>query len=86
MDQRIFPLAAKLAMQTGEFREPFAIPTHCHAAGRCHLAEGVIEFSPIVRGCVHRHSANRLDTDCNPFGAGLYSPNTIPLTRMEGYC
>jgi hypothetical protein len=25
MDQRIFPLAAKLAMQTGEFREPFAI-------------------------------------------------------------
>ena len=73
-------------MQTGEFREPFAIFAHFHAAGRCHFTKGMIEFSPIVRGRVHRHSANRLDTDCNPLGAALYSPKTIPLTRMEGYC
>src|SRR4029077_4444809 len=86
MDKRILSLAAKFAMQPGKFREPFAILANFHAAGRCHFAEGPIEFSPIVRRRVHRHSAHRLDTDCKLPGAACYSPNTIPLTRMEGYC
>jgi hypothetical protein len=64
MDERILSLTAKLAMQPGKFREPFAILANFHAAGRCHFAEGPIELSPIVRGRVHIHSAKRLDTDC----------------------
>jgi hypothetical protein len=57
MHQGIFALDAQLKMQRGEFRQPFAVFTHFHAAGRREVAQRAIQRGPIVRRRIQLRTA-----------------------------